>query len=188
MTTFDYDQQYIQSALEELESYLPSDQLFWPVNLSPPADLPGYPKLTPGNLLLALKRLENSASTSSSRAIARKLDDQVHALTTHWQSAWQDKIQHEYTSRLRQWGSFLQELDNGPEKQAPYYHTEVRLRLLLDLLADESDQELPATVAFDAVLKQLFESGDFIWDDEDSAAFPPEKYWYLYGHVNPDLQ
>ena len=187
MTNFDYDLQYIQAALEQLESYLLSDQLFWPVNVSPPAGQPSYPKLTAGNLLLALKRLQSSASTPGSQAVVRKLDDQVHALTTHWQSAWQKKIEHEYTSRMHQWGRFLQELENDPEKQAPYYHTEVRLRLLLDLLAEESDQEMPMTISYDAMLKQFFESGESIWDDDDSAAFPKGKYWYLYGHINPDL-
>lgn len=186
-SSFEFNQKFISAALDELETYLLSNQLFWPVIVGPPAGQPSYPKLTVGNLLLAMKRLESSTSSPAQQAVVRKLFDQVHALSTHWQSAWQTKIKHGYTSRLHQWGSFLQELDNDPEKQAPYYQIEVRLRLLLDLLAEESDQELPETTTFDSILKQYFENGDFIWRGDEAEAFPRGKYWYLYGRINPDL-
>ena len=184
MTSFTYDQQYLQSALDELETYLFSDQVFWPIGVEAPAGQPGYPKLTAANLLLAFTRLAHNANTPAQKATARQLSDRFNALTAHWQSHWQDKLQQEYTSRLRQWSSYLQELDEAPEKYAAYYPTEVRLRLLLDLLAVHSQVDLAKIKSLDNLLKQYFILGDFVWEPDSIEIFPQDEYWYLYGSIN----
>ena len=51
MTDFAYYRTYLQAGLQELEPYLLSNQLFWPVNVSPSLGEPGYPKFTLGGFL-----------------------------------------------------------------------------------------------------------------------------------------
>jgi hypothetical protein len=180
---FDYYRTFIKEALEQLEIYLLSDQVYWPVNILTPAGQPSYPKLTAGNMLYFLACLTTQAATPTQQTKVQQLKSRLYALTTHWHSAWQTKIAQEYASRLRQWTNYLNELDNDPEKHADFYHTEVRLRLLLELLKQETEMELEDLASVDALLKKYFEKGEFIWEDSEAAAFPSQLYWFLYGSV-----
>ena len=79
------------------------------------------------------------------------------------------------------------ELAQDLERHADYYSSEVRLRVLLEILGDDLGAAAPAELelltALDARLKVNFKEGDFLWEEDLSAGFPKEKYWYLYGGV-----
>lgn len=183
MTTFVYDQRYVENALDELETYLLSDSLFWTIHIPATSNQPGYPKLTIGNLLLSIKRLKSHSTTHAQQAKTTRIENRLYAISKHWRAAWGKKVKKEFVSRLRQWGNYLTELDQNPEKHAPYYATEIRWRLLLDLLAGEIQDTTAAVNSYDPLLHTYFVPGEFIWDDEDREAFPKDPFWYLYGNL-----
>jgi hypothetical protein len=175
---------YLQAGLEELEAYLLSEDLFWSVT-APPKSRP-LPKLTLGSLLLAIAKLK-AYSTGSQLSPAQKteysqLKRGVEAHRDKWAVAWQTKAAREYTSRLRQWVHYLNELSKKEETHAPYYRSEVRIRVLLELLREYAPaQSQPDLDQLDVVLRPKLTAADFIWDAELQPAFPQKEYWFLYG-------
>jgi len=181
MDNFEHDLHYLNEALEELEKYLLSDQVYWPMDTPAEAGQPGYPKLTAGNLLFFMAHAAADAASPAQQATVQQLQSQLYALTTHWHSAWQSKVAQEYASRLRQWSIYLNELVDDPERHAAFYPTEVRLRTLLELLKQEAETALEDLAPLDALLSQYLQKGKFIWQESEAAAFPNPPYWFLYG-------
>lgn len=184
MPSVDHDLKYITASLGELKVYLLSKELFWPMNLSSaPGETP-YPKLTPGNLLLFLARLKTYNMGASQNSEFTRLEIDFDVLKSKWTVAWEEKAGREFTSRLRQWGHYLNELSGDRAANAVYYRNEVRLRVLLELLKGElGEKEQPELAVFDANLRSKFRRGDFIWDEELAGGFSQEKYWFLWGDV-----
>jgi hypothetical protein len=179
-----YDLSYLSASFEELEAYLFSKELFWHITGSP--HLPSSPTLSLVNLLLSTRNLRGcSAAGKLSPAqkteyaqLERKLEEIHHK----WTVAWQTKAAHEYQSRLRQWINYLNELNDAPENNAAFYSTEVRNRVLLELLKESSPESAePDLAEFDAVIRAKLTPSDFIWDPELQSVFPQEQYWFLYG-------
>jgi hypothetical protein len=188
MTGIVYDLNYLATGLGELKNYLLAKELFWPLNLPPSFAKPASPKLTPGNLLLSSARLNaynrgkklNARQESDLLKLERDFKAQCRKLAV----AWGKKVDHEFNSRFRQWGHYLNEVVRDANAHAPYYATEVRLRVLLELLQDELDQKPEADLTIlDGGLRPYFTPGDFIWDEDLAIGFPEEKYWYLYGQL-----
>ena len=185
MPDFAYYRVYLQAGLREAERYLLSNELFWPLNIMPGSDQPGYPYLTAGGLLLYARFARGMAVTPSQQGAFRKIEIEIEALQTRWQVAWEKKTAWEFESRLRQWGNVLKDIRVDPEDNIPYYRYEVRLRVLLDLLEEQVDEIDPALQAhldsLDILLRALFKSGDFIWATGLASSFPVKDYWYLWG-------
>lgn len=183
-----YDLAYLQSGLDELESYLLSDELFWPVTGRPPGKYTSFFKLTLGNLLLSTQRLGAYAQgrhlSAQENAEYTRLRTQVDTMQQKWQSAWRKKADLEYPSRFNQWVHTLGELKKEREKNAPYYPNEIRTRVLLDLLAPFTIQSQRYEIEpLDAALKQMLRPAPFLWGEELAAGFPEATYWYLYGGI-----
>jgi len=179
MTTPDYDRRYLEAAFEVLEAYLKSATLYWPLDVKPPKGAPPYPQLTPGNVLLALRRLEAHGATGDFPLRLRSLKGQ-------WGAHWRQKAGREAQARLRQWRNYLQETTD----RAPYYRYEVRERVILELLAEDLGA-LPPEVAedlaaLDRVLRGVFREGNFVWEAPLGRAFPRERFWFLYGTLKED--
>jgi hypothetical protein len=189
MTGILYDLNYLATGLGELKNYLLAKELFWPLNLPPSFGKSASPKLTPGNLLLSFTRLNaysrgNKLDTRQENDLL-KLERDFKAQCRKWAVAWEKKVDHEFNSRFRQWGLYLNEVVRDANAHAPYYGTEVRLRVLLELLQDELGQKPEADLTIlDGGLRPYFTPGDFIWDEDLAIGFPEEKYWYLYGHTS----
>ncbi len=183
-----YDLEYLQLGIEELEDYLLSDELFWPVSGRPTGGKPFFLKMTIGNLLLSVRRLEalagqNLISPEEGRELL-SFQRKIEAVRTKWQVAWENKAGEEYQVRINQWTRALNELKGDRYQNAPYYRNEVRVRVLLALLADFVPEEDRASLAeFDRLLRGMFKSGEFIWQEELAPGFPLDKFWYLYGGV-----
>ncbi len=188
MTDYTYDLEFLKIGLDQLEPYLLTDELFWMVTERPSGQQASFPQLTLGNLLISLARLQGFAkarqlSPRDSTELAR-LERQLESVRSKWRVAWENKAHHEFTSRLHQWVNYLDELVKDRADHAPFYHTEVRLRALLELLRTElSAATHPDLTPLDAQLKAILHPGDFIWEEGAAAAFPQEKYWFLYGFV-----
>jgi hypothetical protein len=192
MPDISYDLHYVTLSLGELKPYLLSKELFWPLRLNPIHGKPSSVKLTPGNLLLSFARLNalhhSKKMSTKQESELLKLKRDFDVLKSKWAVAWEKKVTHEFTSRLRQWRLYLNEVERDAKAHAPYYATEVRLRVLLELLRDDL-AEVPETdlSSLDDELRSHFIPGDFIWDADLAPGFPQEKYWHLWGNPKDTL-
>jgi hypothetical protein len=177
-----YDLRYVQAALPELKNYLFSSELFWAAPASAARGQPAYAGLTLGNLLLHLAQAKALAGREAAAA-----EKEVDALRKQWRTHWDDKLRREFSSRLKQWLGYLNDLADRPRDHAAAYPSQVRLRVLLALMADALGSALPEDAslltAADARLKARLAPGDFLWESGLQKAYPKGKYWFLYGKI-----
>jgi len=175
-----------RAMIAELDAYLKSDQVFWP--LAPNTPLGSQlPQLTIGGLLEALARAEAAADELSAdqRAELSTIRQQHDRSRADRPVAYEQHAVREIHSRLNQWAAFLDEAGRRPTDLAYYAH-EVRARAKIDLLAGVLGGALPASdkkriADLDAQLRDRWEPGPFVWDARLQAAFPPDRCWWLYG-------
>lgn len=184
MPSAEYDLGYLETAADLLESYLLSKEIYWKMIASSPPGEPGYPSLTLGALLLALKRIQSRPLSSSQDMRKSKVENKIHQHQVKWRSAWGNKAHEEHRSRLDLWGNYLEDFRLDPEGNFDRFRYEVSRRVMLDLLAREAD-EIPDTqvqmlAGLDRVLEGLMVPGDFVWDESLEAGFSAEDYPYLY--------
>ena len=178
MTSIEKDRAYLEAGIPELEDYLLSDELYWPVTAR------GYdlPRLTISGLLLAKKRLE--ARGVRIEAHRSRLD----AVCSKWRAAWEKKAGRELQSRFGLWNNYLTDYRQNAEGHADAYPHEVSYRVMLQLLLMELPSPPPEREALsrlDSVLRASFSPGDFIWEPGLQPGFPREEYWFLYGKLKP---
>lgn len=167
---------YFRTALDELEPYLLSNELYWVLGV-PHISLP---RLTLGNLLLTRLRLQ------ARHALPPDEEMRLDHLRQRWRAAWEKKARREFNSRLNLWRNYLEDYFESPANYAADYPQEVRSRVLMELLRPEIAAPLPEEEllhALDARLRTAFIPGPFIWEAEMSAVFPAETWWYLYGRL-----
>ena len=188
-----FDLKYASAGLAALKGYLLTKELFWPISLSAAGQGSISPKLTAGNLLLTFTRLLAYYKSRTLDAVQQseftRLEREFDALKRKWQVAWEEKANREFASRLRQWSHYLDEFSLNPDAQAPYYRSEVRLRVLLELLKDDLGEVPQEDLSvLDESLRAQFIEGDFIWDEGLADGFPQDNYWYLYGQLSNHSQ
>jgi hypothetical protein len=186
MPDFAYYQVYLQAGNQEVETYLLSNELFWPLNASPAFGEPGYPKFTLGGFLYYEACARAMAQSASQMAAMRKIEMDMNSSRTRWQVAWLRKASWELNSRLQQWGNVLQEIRLDPEEHRDYYRYEVRVRVLISLLLADIKEIEPAQQeridGLDILLRAFFHPGDFVWEPELADGFPRDPFWYLWGN------
>ena len=185
MPSVEYDLRYLNCGVEQLESYLLSREIYWPVGAQQPAGEPPYPQLTLGGLLLARQRLGASARSSGERAELSRVEKEMDAQHAHWQVSWGKKAAHEFRARLTLWGNFLEEYRQNEAANFDRYAYEASRRVMLHLLKANAEDipaaELDLLAGLDQLLRAVLLTGDFIWEPILAPAFPPDPYWYLYG-------
>lgn len=183
----DYDQDFLGAAIDELEDYLLSKDLFWPLRGGYASGRIAFPQLTLGAVLLsvAVNRACQPAFQKDSHLI--RIENQLAMVRSQWRAAWNEKIIWEFNSRLRQWGNYLNDILGNKAEFAPYYGFEVRWRVVLELLKNDLDEIEPEILdmllAMDATHQSYFRAGDFIWEKELMPGFGKETYWYLWGDL-----
>lgn len=175
-----YEINYLNEVLPMLKDYLLQKNLFWPVTASAK---PSYPKLTLGNVLYFLKRLE-----AKDAAAAKEMWEKINDVKGKWRTHWEEKLAQELVSRVRQWGEYMEEFSKEFHKHSPYYDGSVRTRVLITLLIDEIGEEnLPPEAlvldVLDATLWPHILEGAFMWDEVFADVFPPDEFWFLYGYL-----
>ncbi|MCU0485284.1 MAG: hypothetical protein MUC85_04150 [Anaerolineales bacterium] len=187
MPTIAYDMMYLEAGLDELDSYLLSDHLYWSTGASAPRGEPEFPSLTLGGLLLAHQRLRAHRLDPSLEHAFQDLHRRLEYSQARWRVAWGRKSQRSFHARLNQWNNYLSDYLSQPEVYADQYPQEVRIRLMLDLLqplADHIDpSELDLLHSLDALLHVRLLPGEFVWEKDLAEGFPQAQYWYLYGHL-----
>jgi hypothetical protein len=190
MELFEYEVRYISAALDELENYLLSDELFWPLVFRAGSLDQSYPRLTLGGLLLAKQKITSNYVPQLNIPIHKYLLE-IDMMRQKWQIMWGKKAHREWQSRLNQWKNYLNELRQSPEKHIDYFPYEVRWRVILELLGNDYSQipeeEIELLRGMDLMLKALFVPGEFIWEASLQTAFPEPKFWFLYGKPSRSL-
>jgi hypothetical protein len=175
MTSTEQDLLFLTESLPQLQDYLLSNELYWPLTGA-------LPRLTLGSLLLALARM----SVIQPEA-AKKMQLQVETIRAKWKVAWEQKSARETANRLRLWSSFVSDYRNAPDQHADFYPQEVRGRVILQLLLAEAPDapEKSALADLDIMLKSRLVSGNFVWNAALQVAFPKTDFWFLYGTIAP---
>ena|SRR3990172_9490707 len=189
MSSIAYDLQFLREALNILENYLLSKEIFWSVPINPPPGEPAYPAISLGGILLSQARLEaqmlSQEITPDQVADSQEVITRVRTLRSQWRTACEKKASLSLHARTTQWGNFLEEYRANPEGNANRYPYEVRLRVILDLLAAEvvaiPPEQKSHLEALDYILRQSWQPGPFIWANPLQRGFPANRFWYLYG-------
>ena len=167
---------FLKAAVPELEAYLLSDQLFWPLGSGQ--------RMTLGNVLLALKEWGAVEPSDADHGAFHALREQIGAVRDRWRTNWSNKAEHEFEARLRQWDQALKDFFSEMSNKTVIYRQEVTVRAILELLKSEMLEapldDINRLARLDAQLRRATQPADFIWDAGWQNAFPPETYWFLY--------
>ncbi|MCS6907264.1 MAG: hypothetical protein RML93_05205, partial [Anaerolineales bacterium] len=140
--------------------------------------------LTHGTYLLALNRARGIAQTAAEHSRWQNSALEVEDLRRRWHRAWLDKAKLDASSRLRRWEDFLREYWQKPADQIDRYAYEARNRVILELLKEETPETLEIwdrLAQLDQRLRERWIQGEFLWEKEQAAQFPPAPYWFLWG-------
>ena len=184
----EYNLSFANAILDELEPYLLSSELFWPLEQRVACGMPRFPRLTLGGLLLTIDELTAQEPELTSSQAAAWL--QVQSLFAHnqvrWEVAIERKAVRELNCRLNLWRAYLTDLEEkkeGPENYAHEARQRVMFQRLLHLASKHPEVESLNTsvLSLDSKLRASFITGPFIWDKRLESAYPPPDFWYLYG-------
>jgi hypothetical protein len=176
------DLAYVRLAVPDLEEFLLSRELYWPLPSAPrEIGVPGLDQLSLGGLRLCAMRIQAAYSTPDVQDLLSKID----GVQQRWRSNWSNKAAREFTLRCEQWRRALEEIRENPA----VYPREVRLRAILELLREDIlPVDLPAELGLLAGLDQSLRAGgqpdSFVWDEKVRSAFQESAYWFLYWKRN----
>jgi hypothetical protein len=188
MHSTEYNLCLAEAMLPEMEPYLLSSELFWPLAERSPSGSPPFPRLTFGNLLLTIDELEACSDqfTAEQRERYRQVQGDYAALLERWPAAIERKAQQELGARLNLWRAYIEELQES-NSEAAHYVREVRNRVRFQRLlplageVEEVTRARDEVRALDSQLQTRFEKGAFIWDGPLESLYPQETFPYLYG-------
>ncbi len=186
------DLKIVEAMSVEMDDYLISQTLFWPL-----ADA-SLPRLTLGGYLMRQHRLTALRALLDPDEQAR-----LDAAVTQFNKALVEKVvrfeqraHEELHARLRQWSEYLRELSHVSIAAGDYYASAVETRAMIAALLDKLEMppyELDKRVldelnAYDRALRNYWSAGEFIWPAEWQPAYPRSDYWWLYGRPRSPAQ
>jgi hypothetical protein len=187
MQPVDLDLNFIENTCHDLNDYVLSDLLYWPVDYEPINSGTTPSRTTIGLLRLVVEqvRLRNLNEDQTERLeICQLTIDKVHR---KWKVAWEKKVVGEFKSRVRTWHAYISEAESDRQLLHTNYRSQVQNRTILQLLLTDLPVDETALVLalhkIDEWLKTNLSEGPFIWDPELQSAFPEEKYWFLYRNL-----
>ncbi len=188
MPSVEYDLRYLKAALPDLEGYLLSKEIYWPISVKPPHGDPPYPRFTLAGLLLARQSLTGRALDADQMKKFQEVSGGIDDVKARWRTAWSGKAARNHSARLNQWNNFMDDYRKQPENNLDRYAYEVRGRVMLELLQPESVEipaaEIEMVKGLDLILKNSFLDGHFVWDEGLIPCFPRSRFWYLYGSLS----
>lgn len=187
MESVDYNLDLFEAMLDEIESFLLSADIFWPLAKRSKPDLPPYPRLSTGGLLMTQDEslAQEDDMNSDQKVRHKKLQRQWNGVLNKWRSALGRKSEREMGMRLNLWRAYLSDLEEGSASHFDY-HRETRNRVqftrLRTLTASSSKTlKMEKTIrSLDARLLNLTIASEFIWDDRLRETYPEENFGFLY--------
>lgn len=184
MDIFERELEYLSSAVEELEDYILSKTLYWPISIPGRPRLLSNTTLTIGNVYFSLQVLENDLITPSQIASRQKYLQNVEIVSNRWRKNWTEKAKEEFTSRLLLWENYLQDLLEENRGAIQEYKSQVRNRVLLRLLELKAavivPQQFNKLNKIDDAYNKITQETDFVWDKALLTSFPKSIYYFLY--------
>lgn len=187
MQSIEYNLDLFEAMLDEIEEFLLSADILWPLAKHSKPGLPPYPRLSTGGLLMTQdESLAQAAEMNpDQKVIHTKLQLQWDTTLNKWRSAITRKSEREMAMRLNLWRAYLSDLEEG---SAPYfdYRREVRNRVQftrLGTLGLKSGATLKmenTARSLDAQLLSLTISSNFIWDARLREIYPEGTFGFLY--------
>lgn len=178
------DWAFARAAVEDLQAYLLSNELFWQLSPLPEDhDAGQLLTLTPGNMLLSVKKLAAFAWEGDQQRQASALFQRFDAVRRQWRTAWLQKANRELPARTRLWQAYLAKsaAEGGRMVDYPF---QARWRTILDLLIEDGAKFTPALssliTVLDEQLKMLTIEAPFVWEGDTATGFPSSTFWYLY--------
>lgn len=187
MHPHEYNLNLASIMLEEIEDYILSSEVFWPLSQRSPTGSP-LPRLTLGGLLLILNELkvQEIDMSPSQRTDHDKLLLQMERVRVKWAVGFERKAAQELRSRLNLWRAYLVDIEERVDTTENYPY-EVRYRVIFEHLAERSIRQ-PETKPWvdemqilDTRLRSFFIPGEFVWDARLEDIYPKSTFWYLYG-------
>ena len=185
--SLDSDLATLRAFLAEIELYLKSDVIYWPMG----GQVFGQqmPALTLGGLLFVRRTLSarRNQLVPTQTIEFDQLDQQAEAFFGRWPANIEKKALKEISSRLNVWAAALDECNESPAACIENYHTTVNSRVYLALLMPlvarlgEADKFRARLAVLDSQLRNMLIPGNFIWDAALAPAFSREEFWFLYG-------
>lgn len=185
ITKLQTDLHILEVMAENVGGYLRSNALF--------GKTPGrMPELTLGSYLMRQYRLVELAPllTDVEKSRLETAMSQFKAVMDENIVRSEQKAHREFKSRLKQWEEYIRDLRRDTKSHFYYYSTAVAPRAMLQELYNmlstypyRLEEDLPARlVLLDGGLRGIWDmGGEFIWPEEWQDAYPPEKFWWLYG-------
>ena len=188
MTSAAYDITFLTASAADLNNYLLSNELYWPLNLRNLKGERPYPRMTLGWILLSQTRLNaRDDLLDTQHQELRSASSKIATLRSRWLSAWRAKAQQEFAARLKLWAQFMNDLKTNRSVSTERYAFEVQRRVMLGLLKLEipetDDQRAALLSGMDGYLRGVLKSGPFVWDAELTGGFSAPAYWYLFGQL-----
>jgi hypothetical protein len=180
------DLAYLQAAAADLERFLLTEDIFWPV-VRAGSDL----QFSLGGLLLVEQYLQAADLSTGQSAQQKANETAVAEICERWRSHWLAKAEKEFAARLNLWRNFLDDYQRDPIAFFKTYPAQVRQRAILALLSGRLDLPVegwPQLAKADDALRAHFASGTFVWQTGLQSAFSPEKFWFLYGALTGENQ
>ncbi|MCS6965016.1 hypothetical protein [Thermoflexus sp.] len=177
---------FIQEGMGIIEDYLASDLVYWPLRPFSAT----FPSFSLGGLLESLRRLEALQAQLPPRARSdlELLKARLERVREAQRDRYQQKLERELSSRLDAWAWYLEDYERHPEEAAASYPAQVHIRLKIDLLLEEGERlgldmgKIQSRLrALDQTLRRNWTPGPFLWEKALQAAFPPDRFWWLYG-------
>ena len=173
----------LEAMASEMDEYLRSQTLFWPMMKG------NLPRLTVGGYLMRQHRL-----TDLRYLLDPTEQDRLDVAISQFNNALVEKVvrfeeraHQELHARLRQWGEYLKELSR--DNMGDYYRSHVQTRAMIAAMLDKlrlppyelDTRILDQLTVYDNVLRNHWQAGDFVWPDDWRPAYPQKDFWWLYG-------
>jgi len=179
------DLKFLQASIPELQSYILSREIFWPVYYGNFQTAAGMSKLTIGNIYLAIERLK--AFDDLPPAVFIQVSSAINEFETFkskWKTNLKNKGIEELSARINLWMNYLNEIDKKSHFNKAEYANNVRWRAIVQLLLDNDvplDEKARNHLnSCDTLLRREFCETHFVWDTAYQNHFDQVKFWYLY--------
>ena len=187
MESADYNLDLFEAMLDEIEDFLLSADIFWPLAKRSKPESPPYPRLSTGALLMAQYEslAQEAGMNTEQKARHAKLQSQWKMILNKWRSALGRKSEREMGMRLNLWRAYLSDLEEGKASHFDY-DRETRNRVQFTRLrtltvgSSKTIKMEKAIRSLDALLLNLTIASDFIWDDRLRETYPERDFGYLY--------
>jgi hypothetical protein len=179
------DLKILEVMVAEMDGYLMSEATHWTMEKG------DMPKLTIGGCLMRRHRLQVAKGIlveKDQKRLGQAVNSFDKALTENVVRI-EKRLHTELRARLSEWSNYLRHMASRMMADVDYYASVVDTRVVITAMIDELqkptyqfDRRIWEQVnTLDQNLKGRWQVGAFVWPAIWQPAYPPEKYWWLYG-------